>query len=90
MPDPVNKTTLQCRRCAGSGVESEVGVLPGIPPIKCHLCNGSGKQPVWAISPEGWEVQFRQRETAAGMSIEMQDLAVGVLLPHVRRRCNGR
>lgn len=68
----------------------ETGILPGIPPVKCDLCGGSGKQPVWAISPEGWEVQFRQRETGKGTSIEMQDMAVAVLLPYVRRRCNGR
>ncbi len=83
-------TTIVCRRCLGRKIEAETDILPGIPSVTCNLCNGSGKQPVWAISPDGWEVQFRQRATEQGADVEMQDMIVQSVLPMIRRRCDGQ
>jgi len=84
MPQPV------CRRCDGSGIEVEAGLLPGIPPLNCRICDGAGRQPVWALSVEGWEIQFRRCQTERGTDLEMQDMAVRVLTPAIRKIVHGR
>lgn len=77
----------ECRDCGGRGAKDDVTALPGLPPVTCGRCRGTGKEPPWAYSVEAWEAAFRREATEAGVSLDIQDDIVRVALPRMRKMC---
>lgn len=66
-----------CKRCQGAG-QAEVDTIE--PAVSCHQCEGTGLQPLWAMSQEEYRHELRRQ----GASPQVEEMLMRLVFPASR------
>jgi hypothetical protein len=67
-----NLNRVPCKRCHGAGF-LDIDRAEPAPWEWCNRCEASGVEPLWADSPEAYEVAFRRVANEARVTVDVQD-----------------